>query len=217
MVIGGIAVIARGVRRFTADIDAAVRGDEIQIDKLLAALAKKQIAPRIPDAEQFARENLVLLMRHAPSGVDFDISFAWTEFEHEAIAAATVAAFGSVEAPMARPEDLIVFKAIAGRGKDMDDVAALLALYPQLDLTRVRARVRELAGHADTPELAAGLEKSIAASAEVRNAAPDPPAKSSTRDRVARAEKSAKPRPKKPSRISGRSGHSSPGKPKKTR
>jgi hypothetical protein len=29
MIIGGIAVIARGVRRFTADIDAAVRGDEI--------------------------------------------------------------------------------------------------------------------------------------------------------------------------------------------
>jgi hypothetical protein len=29
MVIGGIAVIARGVRRLTTDIDAAVRGDAI--------------------------------------------------------------------------------------------------------------------------------------------------------------------------------------------
>jgi hypothetical protein len=40
MVIGGIAVIARGVRRFTADIAAAIRGDEITIDQLLAALAR---------------------------------------------------------------------------------------------------------------------------------------------------------------------------------
>jgi len=161
MVIGGIAVIARGVRRFTADIDAAVRGDEVDIDTLLAVFAKKRIVPRIEHAARFARENLVLLLRHTPSGVEFDVSLAWTEFEHAAIAAATVAAFGSVNAPMARPEDLVVFKAIAGRGKDMDDIAALLALYPKLDLALVRARVRELAALADAPELARGLESAI--------------------------------------------------------
>jgi hypothetical protein len=93
--------------------------------------------------------------------VDLDVSLAWTEFEHAAIAAATVAAFGSVKAPMARPEDLVVFKAVAGRGKDMDDIAALLALYPKLDLSLVRARVRELAALADAPELARGLESVI--------------------------------------------------------
>lgn len=170
MVIGGIAVIARGVRRFTTDIDAAIRGDEIEIDTLLTALAKKRIVPRIPEAAPFARENLVLLLRHEPSGVEFDVSLAWTEFEHEAIAGATLATFGSVTAPMARPEDLVVFKAIAGRGKDMDDVAALLALYPNLDLARVRRRVRELANLADTPELARALEKAIAAFALPRGA-----------------------------------------------
>ena len=115
MVIGGIAVIARGARRFTADIDAAVRGDEVDVDTLLAVFAKKRIAPRIEHAARFARENLVLLLRHLPSGVEFDVSLAWTEFEHEAIAAATVAAFGPVKAPMARPEDLVVFKAICTR------------------------------------------------------------------------------------------------------
>ncbi len=167
MIIGGIAVIARGVRRFTADIDAAIRGDEIQVRALIAALAKKRIVPRIADAERFASANLVLLLRHKPSGVDFDVSFAWTAFEHEAIAAATVAAFGTVKAPMARPEDLIVFKAIAGRGKDMDDVAALLVLYPKLDLMRVRARLRELAVLADAPEILTSLETAIAASAKV--------------------------------------------------
>jgi hypothetical protein len=170
MIIGGIAVIARGVRRFTADIDAAIRGDAIELPALLKALAKKRIVPRVADAVELARANLVLLLRHKPTGVDFDVSFAWTSFEHEAIAASNVAAFGTVRAPMARPEDLIVFKSIAGRGRDIDDVIALLALYPDLDLDRVRARVRELAVAAEVPELTVGLETAIAAAAQARPA-----------------------------------------------
>jgi len=59
MVIGGIAVIARGVRRFTTDIDAAVRGDAIRPAKLLEVFRKHGIVPRIPDALSFADANLV--------------------------------------------------------------------------------------------------------------------------------------------------------------
>ena len=172
MIIGGIAVIAHGVRRFTADIDAVIRGDEIDIAALVKVLAKKRIVPRIARVEEFARESLVLLLRHEPSGVDFDVSLAWTEFEHAAIAAATVVPFGAVKAPMAQPEDLIVFKSIAGRGKDTDDVIALLTLYPSVDLSRIRARVRELAAVADAPELVVALEKAIATAVK-------PPAKRS--------------------------------------
>lgn len=164
MVIGGIAVIARGVRRFTADIDATIRGDELDVAAAITALKKRRIAPRIPRAEAFARANLVLLLRHAPSGVEFDVSFAWTKFEHDAIAAATLANFGSAKAPMAQPEDLVVFKAIAGRGKDHDDIVALLTLYPSLDVARIRARVKELAVLADSPEVSDGLELAIRAS-----------------------------------------------------
>lgn len=88
MIIGGIAVIAHGVRRFTTDIDAAVRGDAISVDRLIAALDRHEIIPRIPNASTFARENLVLLARHAPTGVDLDVSLAWSTFEHDAIEAA---------------------------------------------------------------------------------------------------------------------------------
>ena len=56
---------------------------------------------------------------------------AWTDFEHEAIAASSVAAFGAVKAPMAQAEDLVVFKAIAGRPKDIEDATTLLVLYPR--------------------------------------------------------------------------------------
>lgn len=168
MIIGGIAVIARGVRRFTTDIDAAIRGDQVDAATLLDVLAKRRIVPRIARAAEFARESLVLLLRHEPSGVDLDVSFAWTRFEQEAIEAAAVTSFGAVEAPMAKPEDLVVFKAIAGRGKDIDDATALLTLYPQIDLSRLRSRVRRLAALAEAPELGAGLEAAIARAAEAR-------------------------------------------------
>ena len=176
MVIGGIAVIARGVRRLTTDIDAAVRGDAIDATSLLRVLARKRIVPRIPDADQFARESLVLLLRHATTEVDFDVSLAWTEFEQEAIEHASTASFGSVKAPMARPEDLVVFKAIAGRPKDLEDTTALLVLYPSIDRARVRERVKQLARLADEPELGVGLETAIAtaATATKRIARPKP-------------------------------------------
>lgn len=192
MIIGGIAVIARGVRRFTADIDAAIRGDQIELPVLVKALAKKRIVPRVKDAVELARANLVLLLRHEPTGVDFDVSFAWTSFEHEAIAASSVAAFGTVKAPMARPEDLIVFKSIAGRGRDLEDAIALLTLYPDIDLERVRERVRELAAAAEAPELTVGLETAITAAAQAR-----PAAKSRTRTAKPRSTKAIKPRPKR--------------------
>jgi len=153
MIIGGIAVIARGVRRFTTDVDAAVRGDAVSIEGLLRSLARKKIAARIANAAAFAQQNLVLLLRHAPTGVDLDVSLAWSAFEHDALDAATDAAFGRVVARMSSPADLVIFKAVAGRAKDLEDAEALLALHPSIDIARVRARVAELATLAEAPEL----------------------------------------------------------------
>jgi hypothetical protein len=162
MIIGGIAVITRGVRRMTADIDAVVRGDSVGLATLLRSLASQKIEPRISDAQAFARANLVLLMRHRPSGVDLDISLAWTAFELEALEERDPARYGAITAPMARAEDLVIFKAMAARPKDVEDAAALLALHPDLDLTRIRKRLAELAVLAEEPALVDGLEAMIA-------------------------------------------------------
>jgi hypothetical protein len=90
MIIGGIAVIARGVPRLTRDIDATVAGGGTDIEALLGVLARHAIVPRIEDAVGFARQNHVLLLRHAPSGIDVDLSVAWLPFELDAIAASDV-------------------------------------------------------------------------------------------------------------------------------
>lgn len=115
MIIGGVAVISHGVRRLTTDIDAVVRGDSITARQLVRRLARHAIRPRIEDAATFADRNLVLLLRHEPTGVDLDVSLGWSTLEHEALEARTEAAFGRVKTYMATPADLVVFKAVAAR------------------------------------------------------------------------------------------------------
>ena len=120
---------------------------------MVRALATWRIAPRTADAEAFARKRLVLLLRHEPTGVDLDLSFGWTTFEHEALEARTDATYGSVVAPMARAEDLVIFKLMAARPKDIEDAAALMLMHKEIDVGRVRRHLAELAALADEPNL----------------------------------------------------------------
>lgn len=139
--------------------------------KLEAAIAA------LRDARAFAERNLVLLLRHDPTGVDLDVSLGWTGFEQEALAARTAVSFGALSLPMTRPEDLLIFKAMAARPKDLEDAAALLALHPGVNLERVRARLGELARLVDAPELVDGLEEIVLRSGSARRRKRRPPAK----------------------------------------
>lgn len=160
----------RGVRRLTTDVGAVVRGDAIDAATLLGVLRRHDIVSRIDDALAFARRNLVLLVRHRPTGVDLDISFGWSDFEHHALEARSDTRYGRIRAPMAAPADLVVFKAVAGRPKDLEDVEALLLLYPKIDVAKVRRRVRELAALAEADDIAPQLERILTRLRSVRRA-----------------------------------------------
>jgi hypothetical protein len=163
MVIGGIAVIARGVPRVTRDVDATLEVRQLELDELVAALRTHELIPRIPDAVEFAAQHQVLLLRHEQSGVDVDISMAWLPFEVEAIAAAEKLRIAGVAVPIARPEDLVIYKAVAWRPQDQQDVERLLVKYgKQMNLERVRHLVREFAEALDDPARLDGLEQLIA-------------------------------------------------------
>lgn len=199
MVIGGIAVIAHGVQRMTTDIDAVIQGDAVSVHALIEVLRRHQIVPRIENAEAFAAANLVLLTRHRPTDVDLDLSLGWTAFEHEALAARTSTRFGKTAVPMAGVDELLVFKAIAGRPRDVDDAVALLTLYPGIDLTRVHDRVAALAEAAEAPELAAGLEQVLRAAASTpllrTSAAKKTPGRSAPRASAAATPRNTQRRP----------------------
>lgn len=152
MIIGGIAVIARGVPRQTVDIDATVLGDAITLDRLVAELARDGIAPRIADADEFARRHQILLVRHEATGTPLEISLAWLPFEREALARASEVDFGGVPIRVAAVEDLLVYKAVAWRDRDRADIERLLVRHgASIDLGRVRTVVQEFAAALDDP------------------------------------------------------------------
>jgi hypothetical protein len=145
MIIGGIAVMAHGVARTTRDVGATIATVR-DVGQVFAELARFEIHPRIDDAIPQARTSQVLLLRHAPSGVDVDLSLAWLPFELDALARAEDMLLGSVEVTVARAEDLVIYKAVAWRLEDQEDVARLVALHGKtMDFVRIRRVVAEFA------------------------------------------------------------------------
>jgi hypothetical protein len=165
MIIGGVAVIAAGVPRETIDIDATILGETSSPEMVLEALARQQIVPRIADAITFARERQVLLLRHEPSGITMEISFAWLPFEEEALSRAVMTDFSGVYLRMAIPEDLIVYKATAWRDRDRSDIERLLTLHgDQIDLDRVRGLIVEIATVLEDPQRVGQFDAIVARS-----------------------------------------------------
>ena len=162
MLIGGVAVIARGVRRLTADVDATLRGEGVALETLLRQLSTVRIQPRIGDALRFARKNQVLLLRHEPSGIDVDLSLASLPFESEALDRSERLVVGKRRVPVATAGDLVVYKAIAARERDRSDIERLLELHgPDMDLAAVVRSVEEIADALERPELVIELERLI--------------------------------------------------------
>jgi predicted nucleotidyltransferase len=152
MIIGGIAVIARGVPRLTRDVDATVAGGVVDLADLVRRLVAHELVPRIDDAMAFAEANQVLLLRHEPTRVDVDLSIAWLPFELEALAAAQPLEIAGTRVPVARAEDLIIYKAVAFRPQDVQDIERLLILYgSSIDLARIQRIVGEFAAALDEP------------------------------------------------------------------
>jgi hypothetical protein len=160
MIIGGIAVIARGVPRQTIDVDATIWGEKLDVTDLLRVLSRHGIVGRIPDVEAFARERQVLLLRHQPTGTPLEISLAWLPFEREALAHAESIDLGGVTLPVARAEDLIVYKAVAWRPRDATDIERLLLVHGEsVDRARVLGIVGEFAEILEDPNRVRQLDE----------------------------------------------------------
>ena len=153
MIVGGIAVIARGVPRQTVDIDATVWAEDLTPERVLALLERREIVSRIADPVAFARERQVLLLRHIPSGTPLEVILASLPFEREALSRATPVDFKGVIVPVATAEDLIIYKAVAWRPRDQGDIERLLVIHGHmLDLERVRRIVGDFADALEEPE-----------------------------------------------------------------
>jgi predicted nucleotidyltransferase len=153
--IGGIAVQKWGQVRVTQDIDLTIFtgiGDELPvIDRLL-----KQFVARIPDARAFAQQNRVVLLQ-TRSGVSLDVSCGAFAFEESVISRARkVEVRPGVRLRLCTAEDLIVYKAFAGRAIDWMDVESIIAKQwrrKKLDWRYIHAQLKPLAELKDDPQI----------------------------------------------------------------
>jgi hypothetical protein len=159
VIIGGIATSLLGTPRFTVDVDAVFLLSFEDIPRLLEEASAVGIEPRISDAEAFARRNRVLLLRHVDSGTDIDLSLGELPFEVEMVDRSTVHEVGGLNLRLPTPEDLIILKAVAHRPKDLLDIQAVVARYPDLDRKRIQFWVQQFAEALEMPELWQGIEK----------------------------------------------------------
>jgi predicted nucleotidyltransferase len=160
VIIGGIAVGFLGKPRFTADVDAMFLLSTQDIPKFLELASAENIRPRIQNAEEFARKNRVLLLRHVPTETDIDISLGMLPFEEEMVERGSIKSFANLSVRLPTPEDLIIMKAIAHRPKDLEDIRTVVENYPNLDVRRVEEWVKAFGEGLETPELW-GMIKSL--------------------------------------------------------
>jgi hypothetical protein len=153
IIIGGVAASLLGRPRLTADVDAVVLFDTDELPHLLAMAEQEGLLPRIPDASDFARRHRVLLLQHQESGINVDISLGLLPFEIEAVERSKTYQVGSLTLRIPTPEDLVIFKAVAHRPKDLLDIQAIIECHADLDSQYIADRVREFARLLEMPEL----------------------------------------------------------------
>ena len=153
VIIGGVAVGFLGRPRFTEDVDAMFLLSTHDIPQFLEAAKVENIQPRIPNAEEFARKNRVLLLQHSPTETNIDISLGILPFEEEMVERGIVQSTSTLSIRLPTPEDLIIMKAIAHRPKDLEDIRTVVDKNPNLDTARIEQWVKSFAEALEMPGL----------------------------------------------------------------
>jgi len=159
VIIGGIATGFLGRPRFTVDLDAMLLASTKDIPHILERAKAVGIEPRTDKVDEFAQKSRVLLMRHAASGVNIDISLGILPFEEEVVERSVVHQVGKVSLRLPTPEDLIIMKAIAYRPKDLEDIRTIVDSNPKLDLKRIEHWVKSFAEVLESPDLWKQIEE----------------------------------------------------------
>jgi hypothetical protein len=112
---------------------------------LVAALEKRGFKPSFKDAA-FVAATRVLPVVHKATGLPVDIVLGGPGLEGLFAAAAEKVKVGRLLVPVATATHLVVMKVLAGRPKDIEDAAALLAVQAdQIDAKEMTGLVGSLA------------------------------------------------------------------------
>jgi hypothetical protein len=157
-IIGGLALQFWGEQRLTKDVDLTLLTgfgeEESFIDTVL-----ENFTGRIQDAKQFALRNRVILLQ-TEAGIGIDISLGAFPFEESMIERAKYQEYlPNINLKICSPEDLIVSKAFADRGKDWIDIQSILIKQKRLDWTYIFEQLTPLVELKEEPEILTKLNK----------------------------------------------------------
>jgi hypothetical protein len=143
LVIGGLAVVAVGEPRTTADADAIVFVSKAEAEALIrdAAGAGYDLGVEI----ELARLATTGTMRFRRGRFQIDLITASLPFEEMALARANRYELFGILLPFPSPEDLILLKVLAGRDKDMLDAAGVARRHRErLDIGYLQRTMRPI-------------------------------------------------------------------------
>ena len=148
-VIGGVALAQWNVIRFTHDLDIKVLVPDLEYEK--ARLALRSAFPT-STREEVIKNPLIVAVKIGEVIVDFLL--ALPGYEELIIKRAVQRELGDFQALICSAEDLIIQKAVAGRGKDWVDIEALLIeQWGELDKAFIQDWLEQFAEALEMPEL----------------------------------------------------------------
>lgn len=157
-VIGGMANAVWGEPRATLDIDISLWVSDGDIPAFLQKIAKDfQLLPENP--QDFIGSTRVLPIQNH-EGTRIDLIFGMLPFENHAIQRSKEIPIQNQGVRFCTPEDLILFKIVSERKKDLEDVRNIISRQKsRLDLAYLEPRIKELAAVLEKPGIRENWEK----------------------------------------------------------
>jgi len=161
LVVGGLAVVVVGEPRTTADADVIVFVSPAEADSLIRAAAEAGFDLQA-DVER-ERLSCTGTMRFRRGRFQLDLITASLPFEETARERATRHELFGVSLPFPSPEDLILFKILAGRDKDMLDATGIARRHRgRLDIPYLEQTLLAICDAAEDVSLWGRLQRVIA-------------------------------------------------------
>lgn len=148
LVIGGLAVVAVGEPRTTADADAIVFVSPAEAEALIAKAA--QAGFEVQESVEKQRLATTGTLRFRRGGFQIDLITASLPFEEAAFRRSSVHLLFGVHLPFPSPEDLILLKVLAGRDKDMLDAVGIARRHhARLDINYLESTLQSICDAAE--------------------------------------------------------------------
>ena len=133
-----------GCPRFTQDLDITLGVDIDQFDEVFNLL-EPHFENIVDEPKDFAKKTNVLLLRDRNTAVRVDLIFSFIDFERNAIVSADTVIIENIPIKNVKIENLIIYKLLAGRARDKEDVELLFQKHKvTLNIKEISASVLSL-------------------------------------------------------------------------